>query len=101
MANVFSRVLATGTSAGSVLATVTTTSKWVIIGLTAANTTGSLVTISVDINGTYIVKDVPIPSGSMLPILDGKIVMNGDDVLSEICSVDASVDFVVSYMEMT
>jgi hypothetical protein len=101
MANSFDRLLVQGTSAGSELVAIGVGVTWVIIGLMAANVSGTLITISVDIGGTYLVQDVPIPAGASLPLLDGKLVMTAGDTLNEICSMDAGVDYIISYMEMT
>lgn len=101
MANSFDRLLTSGTSAGSTLATVPVGAQWVVIGLMASNVAGYLITIDVTIAGTSLVKNVPIPEGSTLPLLEGKIVLNEGDTIDELCSVDAGVDYIISYMEMT
>lgn len=101
MANTFGRILTQGTSAGSVIATIPANTQWVIIGLMASNVAGYLITIDVTIAGTSLVKNVPIPEGSTLPLLEGKIVLNEGDTINELCSVDAGVDYIISYMEMT
>jgi len=100
MANSFDRILTSGTSAGSVLATVPLAKKWVVIGFMASNVAGYLITIDVTIAGTSLIKSVPIPDGASLPLLDGKIVLNDGDTIDEVCSVDAGVDYIISYMEM-
>ena len=101
MANTFNRILASGTSAGSTLGTVPAGAQWVIIGFLASNVIGYLVDVNVSIAGSSLVKNVPIPEGSTLPILDGKIVMNAGDTIDEVCSADAGIDFIISYMEMS
>ncbi len=101
MANTFNRLLVSGTSAGSTLVTIGVGATWVIIGLMASNVSGSLITIDVQLGAKYLVKDVPIPAGATLPLLEGKLVMVAGDTLDELCSVDAGVDYIISYMEMT
>jgi hypothetical protein len=47
------------------------------------------------------VKDVAIPVGSSLSVLDGKIVANVGDIIKIDCSVADKVSVVMSYMEIT
>jgi hypothetical protein len=101
MAETFDNILAAGTSAGSVLGTVPAGAKWVVIGHTISNTVGSLVTTSVTVGGVSMLKDVPIPAGSTLGALEGKLVLNVGETIEEVCSVDGAVDHVISYMEIT
>jgi|GEM_PF-4416074 hypothetical protein len=103
MANSFDRIVATGTSAGSTIATVPDGVQWVIIGFTVANVAGYQVNIDVQLtpSDTYLVKNVPLPEGSTLPLLSGKQVLNAGDTIKELCSVDAGVEYLISYMEMS
>jgi hypothetical protein len=48
-----------------------------------------------------LVKDVPIPAGASLSILDGKIIANVGDIIKVDCSVADKVSVVMSYMEQT
>lgn len=101
MANTFNRLLVTGTSAGSTPITIGAGKTWVIIGLMASNVAGTLLTFSINIAGTSLAKNIPLPEGSSVSLLDGKIVMIAGDTLDEICSTDAGVEYIISYMEMT
>lgn len=101
MANTFNRLLASGTSAGSTLKTMPASTSWVVIGITVANVSGSLLTIDVAVAGTSLAQDVPIPDGATLNLLEGKLVLVAGDTLTEKCSVDAGVDYIISYMEIT
>ena len=101
MANSFNRLLVSGTSAGSTLVTIGAGVSWVIIGLIASNVSGALLTIDILVNDKHLLKDVPIPAGASLNVLEGKLVMVDGDTLDELCSVDAGVDYIISYMEMT
>jgi hypothetical protein len=105
MANTFLRAVNAniGATAEPIL---TATAKTVVIGLTLANVTGSSITASVQLTTTgedpYIVKNIPIPSGSSVEIMAGnKIVMNSGDILKVSGSVATSVDATMSYMEIS
>ena len=95
------------------LYTVQSGSTLVILGLNLTNVHTSQVTASVTLVSTttqssqtqnttaYLVKDVPIPAGSALSILDGKIIANVGDIIKVDCSVADKVSVVMSYMEQT
>ena len=98
-----------GTSAA--LYTVQSDKAIIVLGLVLANVHTSQVTASVTLvstvnqtgaaqNGTsFIVKDVAIPAGSSLSVVDGKIVANATDVIRVDCSVADKVSATLSYME--
>ena len=86
----------------------------VVLGLTLANVHTSQVTASVKLvsvtnqsgsttNTTaHLIKDVPIPVGSTVEVMQGnKIVLNADDRISVDCSVADKVSVTMSYMEIT
>ena len=50
---------------------------------------------------SHIIKDVPIPSGSTLSVLDGKIILNVGDIIKIDCSVADKLSATMSYMEQT
>ena len=62
--------------------TVASGQEAVVIGLNLANVSASQITADVQIAGVYVVKAAPIPAGSALSVLDGKIIMDG--VLSSV-----------------
>ena len=101
MANTFNRVDKQGTLAGSDILTVPAGVIWVVIGWTVSNIAGTLVTIDVDVAGSSYLKDIPLPAGSMLPILEGKLVLKAGETVTEKCSTEAGVDYILSYMEMS
>ena len=93
--------------------TVQSGSTIVLIGLTLANTHTAQVTASVTLVSTttqtgqtqnttaHLIKDVPIPAGSMLSPIDGKINMNVGDIIKVDCSVSDKLSVTMSYMEIT
>ena len=95
------------------LYTVQSGSTIVILGMNLTNVHTSQVTASVTLVSTttqtsqtqnttaYLVKDVPIPAGASLSILDGKIIANVGDIIKVDCSVADKVSVVMSYMEQT
>ena len=95
------------------LYTLQSGSTVIILGLTLANVHTSQVTASVTIVSTttqtsqtqnttaFLVKSVPIPVGSTLAVLDGKINLNVGDIVKIDCSVADKVSVTMSYMEIT
>ena len=95
------------------LYTVQSGSTVVVLGLTLANIHTAQVTASVTLVSTttqtsqtqnttaHIVKDAPIPIGSTLSVLDGKINLNVGDIIKIDCSVADKVSVTMSYMEIT
>jgi|TARA_R110002012_G_scaffold56387_2_gene144446 hypothetical protein len=95
------------------LYTVQSGSTVVVLGLTLANVHTAQVTASVTLVSTttqtsqtqnttaHIVKDAPIPIGSTLSVLDGKINLNVGDIIKIDCSVADKVSITMSYMEIT
>jgi hypothetical protein len=95
------------------LYTVQTGSTIVMLGLILANVHTAQVTASVTLVSTttqtgqtqnttsHIIKDVPIPSGSTLSVLDGKIILNVGDIVKIDCSIADKLSATMSYMEQT
>jgi len=108
MANTFTSYVNkdVGTSAATVV-TVGGSTQTTVIGMTAANTTASSVTVDVYITRSavdyYIVKGAPVPSGGALVIIGGdqKVVLTSSDVLKIVSSAATSVDAVTSVLEIT
>ena len=77
-----------------------------VIGLSLANTTVNTIYPSVKVTKgatvAFVVKNVPIPSGSSLVIFGGeqKLVLVAGDVISVISDTATSVDAVLSYLEV-
>lgn len=76
-----------------------------LVGINLANTTASQILVDVFINDGsndyYLVKEVPVPAGSSLQLLDGgaKVVMQNNDVLKIQSDTDTSCDAWVSVVD--
>jgi len=113
MANTFK--LKTKASVGTSLTTVYTvpaSTTTVVIGLTVANKTGASVNASAQIvtasttgenaDDVYIVKDIPLPSGSSVEMMSGnKINLEAGDIIKVQSSAATSLDASLSIMEIT
>ena len=89
----------------TVLTAATTT---ILIGLTISNKVLNSVTVDVKLESSTsgnanvnIGQNLPIPSGSSLDALAGKIVMNTGDILKVQSDTANSIDVVLSIMELT
>lgn len=102
MANTFKNYTSTGvgTSATTVY-TVASSTTAVTIGLNVANVTAAQIKIDVQAAGAYIVKDAPIPAGSALSVLDGKIILETTDTVVVTSDTASSADVVLSVLEQT
>ena len=102
MANTFKNYTSTsiGTGATTVY-TVPASTTSVVIGLNLANRTASSVKVDVQLGSTYIVKDAPVPAGSALSALDGKIIAETTDTIVVTSDTASSVDAIVSVLEQT
>ena len=63
------------------------------------NVTASQITVDVQVAGAYLVKGVPIPAGSALSALDGKMIMEAADTCVVTSNTAASVDVILSVLE--
>jgi|TARA_S200002703_G_scaffold128255_1_gene115017 hypothetical protein len=76
-----------------------------LVGINLANTTASQILVDVFINDGsndyYLVKEVPVPTGSSLQVLDGgaKVVMQSSDVLKIKSDTASSCDAWVSVVD--
>jgi len=102
MANTFKNYVAAsvGTSATTVY-TVPASTTAVTIGLTIANTTASQITVDVQAAGVYVVKGAPIPAGSGLSVLDGKIILETTDTVVVTSDTASSADVILSVLEQS
>jgi len=91
-----------GTSASTLF---TADSYDTVVGISLANVTASQIIVSCYINDAtndiYLVKDVPIPAGSSLQVLDGgaKFVVQSGDALNVISDTASSLDVWVSTVD--
>lgn len=94
-----------GTSAATIV-TVASGTQTTVIGMSAANTSASPVTIDAYITRSsvdyYLVKGATVPVGGSLVIVGGdqKVVLTAADVLKVVSSASASVDAVTSVLEI-
>ena len=101
MANTFLNYTASLTDATeTTVYTVPASTTGIILGCNVANTTTSQVTVDVKCATKYVVKGAPVPSGSALSVLDGKLIAEAADTVT-VQSSDSSgnVDVIVSVME--
>lgn len=102
MANTFKNYVSAsvGTSATTVY-TVPASTTAVTIGLSVANTTASQITVDVQAAGVYVVKGAPIPAGSGLSVLDGKIILETTDTVVVTSDTASSADVILSVLEQS
>ena len=108
MANTFTSYVNknVGTSAATVV-TVGASTQTTVIGMSAANTTSSPVTVDAYITRSavdyYLVKGATVPVGSSLVIVGGdqKVVMGSSDALKVVSSAATSIDVVTSVLNIT
>jgi hypothetical protein len=102
MANTFKNyhTASIGTSASTVY-TVPSSTTAVVIGLNLANRTGSQILVDVQLSSTFIIKNAPIPGGSALSVLDGKIIAETTETIVVTSNTASSVDAILSVLEQT
>jgi hypothetical protein len=102
MANTFKNYVASdvGTAPNTVY-TVPAATTSVMIGCNIANKTTAAIYVDVQLGSTYLVKGAPIPSGSALSVLDGKIIIETGETFVVTSDADTSADVVLSVLEQT
>mgnify|MGYP001587857464 CR=1 FL=1 len=102
MANTFKNYTSAsvGTSAATTY-TVPASTTSVMIGCNLSNTTTSQIKVDVQAAGVYLVKGVPLPAGSALSVLDGKIILEAADTVVVTSDTATSADVIVSVLEQT
>jgi hypothetical protein len=102
MANTFKNYTSTSVGTGATTVyTVPSSTTAVTIGLTVANRTSAQILIDVQCAGAYVVKDAPIPTGSGLSVLDGKIILETTDTVVVTSDTASSADVILSVLEQT
>jgi hypothetical protein len=102
MANVFKNY--TSSSVGTTETTVYTVpadTTAILLGANLANETGSSIDVTVKLAGTIIVKDAPVPPGSALGVIDGKIIAEAGEAITVQSSADTSLGVILSVMEQS
>ena len=102
MANVFKNYTSAsvGTSPVTVY-TVPASTTAVLIGCNIANRTGSSINVDVQLGSTYIVKGAPVPAGSALGVLDGKIIAETTETIVVTSDTASSADVILSALEQS
>ena len=102
MANTFKNY--TGSNIGTPNTTVYTVpaaTTSVVIGINLANIHTSQINVDVQLAGVHLIKNIPIPAGSSLSPLDGKIILEAGDLVIVSSSAVASMDVIVSVLEQS
>ena len=79
----------------------------VVIGITLANTSGSGINVGIGVtrdtaDDVSILKNVPIPQGSSLEVMQGnKLVLEENDTITAKSDVNNSLDVSITVMEIT
>jgi hypothetical protein len=95
----FKNVMGATTNTGALMYTVPAGNVGILIGLNLANKTTERESVSVDINGVFLAKDIPLPAGSSVSLLDGKVVLEAGNSLTVSSTADNAVDVIISLME--
>jgi len=104
MANNFNSINARLTNATLTTVKTTTSNKQVMIGCLVSNTGGSAILIDVVLNdGTndrYLIKEAPVPVGSSLEVISGKVIIpNGGAVKVKSDNASGTADVIISTLE--
>lgn len=102
MANTFKNYTSAsvGTSPVTVY-TVPSATTAVLIGCNIANRTASSINVDVQLGSTYIVKGAPVPAGSALGVLDGKIIAEATETITVTSDTASSADVILSALEQS
>ena len=102
MANTFKNYTSASVGTGATTVyTVPSATTSVMIDFNLANRTASQVKVDVQVAGVYLAKGVPIPAGSALSVLDGKIILETTDTVVVTSDTASSCDVIVSVLEQT
>jgi len=102
MANTFKNYTSASVGTSPVTTyTVPSATTSVLIGCNLSNTSAAQITVDVQAAGIYIVKGAPIPAGSALSVLDGKIILETTDTVVVTSSAATSADVIVSVLEQS
>jgi len=102
MANTFKNYTSASVGASATTTyTVPGSTTSVMIGCNLANKTSSQIRVDVQTAGVYLVKNVAIPTGSALSVLDGKVILEAADTVIVTSDTASSCDVIVSVLEQT
>ena len=102
MANTFKNYTSASVGTGATTTyTVPSSTTSVMIGCNLSNRTTSSIVVDVQVAGVYLVKGAPIPKGSALSVLDGKIILETTDTVVVTSDTASSCDVIVSVLEQT
>jgi|TARA_R110000764_G_scaffold191324_1_gene276538 hypothetical protein len=102
MANTFKNYTSASVGTGATTTyTVPSATTSVMIGCSLANKTASQIVMDVQVAGVYLVKGAPVPAGSALSVLDGKIILETTDTVVVTSDTASSCDVIVSVLEQT
>jgi hypothetical protein len=102
MANTFKNYTASSVgTGGSTVYTVPGAASAVVIGMNLANVAVGQILVDVQLGSTYLVKGVPIPAGTALSVLDGKMVLEATNTITVTSNTASSVDVILSVLEQT
>lgn len=102
MANVFKNYTSASVGTSPVTTyTVPSSTVAVIIGMNLANRTAGQIEVDVQLGSTYIVKGAPIPAGSALSVLDGKIIAETTETIVVTSNTASSADVILSVLEQS
>lgn len=105
MANTFTKAVSSA-SVGTTLTDIYEVDSGktaIIVGINLANVVNSQIKVSVILrtnnSDVYLVKNVPVPAGSTLAVLDGKLVAEAGDIIKVESDTAASTDVIISILE--
>lgn len=102
MANTYKNYTATSTGVvTSTIYTVPSDTVGVFLGINLANLLSEQIEVTVIAGGVHIIKDCPIPAGSALSPLEGKIILEAAETITVKCNRNLACDVIVSVLEQT
>ena len=102
MANTFKNYTSASVGTSPVTTyTVPSATTSVMIGCNLANITASQIKVDVQAAGVYLAKGIPLPAGSAISVLDGKVILETTDTVVVTSDTATSVDVIVSLLEQS
>ena len=102
MANTFKNYTSASVGTSPVTTyTVPSATTSVMIGCNLANTTASQIKVDVQAAGVYLAKGIPLPAGSAISVLDGKVILETTDTVVITSDTATSVDVILSVLEQS